>query len=63
MVDNGEVRAVGRGNEGSGMRYVGYGRGPEKTECSGLDARSAVGGDEGEAESMRVTKNHLEIMD
>ena len=33
------------------------------TECSGLDAGSAVGGAEGEVESMRVTKNHLEIMD
>ena len=41
------------------MRQVDYGKGPKRTECLGWVAKSV----EGEAESTRVTENHVETMD
>ena len=38
-------------------------RGPERTKCSGLDTRSTVGGAEGRAKSIRVTRNHVGTVD
>ena len=51
-----------------GARFLGIGKsamvgGLERTECSGWDARFVVEGAEGKVESMRVTRNHVEIMD